>query len=354
MSEEIKDVNKKIDAAEAAVKKYASKDTVISIGGYEFTPAKLMVAFTIVSSVLGGLYGAFEVHKSYQDMQKKIATYVAPDLSEFDKRLAVIEENSTKTTDYTRDIKNDIKNDIVREAFAYFNVPYTTCSLTSDIFSSGSGLASSSSYLISIIKGITVLKRISLTDIQICSIANQLEKKFNPLVGQQDFYGSGIGGLKKITFTKNNLPSFTYLDPSVFDDIDMFLLFTEKNRESVNILKTIDVTKSYEHLADVEQLEGYINSKNIEGVCSVIKRSWVTKKKTSPFICTGDLAEIDNLLYSDSNILCHKLCGAGGGGFFLAMTPKNIIPEIASSRLHIKISISPTGVATANINDNIS
>jgi hypothetical protein len=114
MSEEIKDVNKKIDAAEAAVKKYASKDTVISIGGYEFTPAKLMVAFTIVSSVLGGLYGAFEVYKSYQDMQKKIATYVAPDLSEFDKRLAVIEENSTKTTDYTRDIKNDIKNDIRR------------------------------------------------------------------------------------------------------------------------------------------------------------------------------------------------------------------------------------------------
>ena len=273
-------------------------------------------------------------------------------------KLGLTQVNKKFIVNYTRREEcsevNDIKNDIVREAFAYFNVPYTTCSLTSDIFSSGSGLASSSSYLISIIKGITVLKRISLTDIQICSIANQLEKKFNPLVGQQDFYGSGIGGLKKITFTKNNLPSFTYLDTSVFDDIDMFLLFTEKNRESVNILKTIDVTKSYEHLADVEQLEGYINSKNIEGVCSVIKRSWVTKKKTSPFICTGDLAEIDNLLYSDSNILCHKLCGAGGGGFFLAMTPKNIIPEIASSRLHIKISISPTGVATANINDNIS
>ncbi len=36
--------------------------------GYEFTPAKLMVAFTIVSSTLGALYGAFEVYKSYQDM----------------------------------------------------------------------------------------------------------------------------------------------------------------------------------------------------------------------------------------------------------------------------------------------
>ena len=114
MTEEIKDVNAKIDDAEAAVKKYASKDTVISIGGYEFTPAKLMVAFTLASSLLGGLYGAFEVYKDYQGMKKKISEYSAPDLSGFDKRLAVIEENSGKTSDYTRDIKNDLKNDIRR------------------------------------------------------------------------------------------------------------------------------------------------------------------------------------------------------------------------------------------------
>ena len=114
MGEEIKDVNAKIDEAEAAMKKYASKDTVISIGGYEFTPAKLMVAFTLVSSTLGGLYGAFEVYKDYQSMKKKIAEYTAPDLSEFDKRLAVIEQNSSKTADYTRDIKTDLKNDIRR------------------------------------------------------------------------------------------------------------------------------------------------------------------------------------------------------------------------------------------------
>ena len=114
MTEEIKNVNAKVDELEAAAKKYASKDTVISIGGYEFTPAKLMVAATIVSSILGGLYGTFEVYKDYVGMKKKIAEYAAPDLSEFDKRLAVIEENSGKTSDYTRDIKNDLKNDIRR------------------------------------------------------------------------------------------------------------------------------------------------------------------------------------------------------------------------------------------------
>ena len=126
MSEEIKDVNAKVDELEAAAKKYASKDTVISIGGYEFTPAKLMVAFTLASSMLGGLYGAFEVYKDYMGMKKKIAEYIAPDLSEFDKRLAVIEENSTKATEYTRDIKNDLKQDIRRLENVVENVERTT------------------------------------------------------------------------------------------------------------------------------------------------------------------------------------------------------------------------------------
>ena len=114
MSEEIKDVNAKIDEAEAAMKKYASKDTVISIGGYEFTPAKLMVAFTLVSSALGGLYGCFEVYKDYMGMKKKIAEYVAPDLSELNKKMEITMQNSEKSVQYTQDIKNDLKADIRR------------------------------------------------------------------------------------------------------------------------------------------------------------------------------------------------------------------------------------------------
>jgi hypothetical protein len=114
MAEEGKNLNAKVDELEAAAKKYASKDTVISIGGYEFTPAKLMIAAGIVSSALGGLYGTFEFYQDYINMKRKIASYTAPDLSEFDKRLAVIEENSQKGADYTRDIKTDLKNDIRR------------------------------------------------------------------------------------------------------------------------------------------------------------------------------------------------------------------------------------------------
>ena len=109
-----KNLDKKVDDLEAAAKQYASKDTVISIGGYEFTPAKLMVAFTIVLSTLGGLYGAFEVYKDYQSMKKKIAEYVTPDLSELYKKMEVIEANSNKMTEYSESIKNDLKGDIRR------------------------------------------------------------------------------------------------------------------------------------------------------------------------------------------------------------------------------------------------
>lgn len=114
MTEEIKDVNAKIDEAEAAMKKYASKDTVISIGGYEFTPAKLMVAATIVSSTLGGLYGTFEVYKDYMSMKKKIAEYVTPDLTEIYKKMEVLDANTAKMTEYTNNIKNDLKQDVRR------------------------------------------------------------------------------------------------------------------------------------------------------------------------------------------------------------------------------------------------
>jgi DNA anti-recombination protein RmuC len=113
MSEKV-DLNKKVDELEDAAKKYASKDTVISIGGYEFTPAKLMVAATIVSSVLGGLYGTFEVYKDYQGMKKKIAEYVSPDLSELNKKMEITMQNSEKSVQYTQDIKNDLKQDVRR------------------------------------------------------------------------------------------------------------------------------------------------------------------------------------------------------------------------------------------------
>lgn len=89
-------------------------NTVISVGGYNFTPAKLMVAGAIISSTLGGLYGAFEVYKDYMSMKEAIQTYVTPDLSDINKKIAVLEQNTDKAVEYTRDINTNLKDDIRR------------------------------------------------------------------------------------------------------------------------------------------------------------------------------------------------------------------------------------------------
>lgn len=112
---------KNIDEAVDKLETVVDPNTVISIGGINFTPAKLMIAGGIVSTILGGLYGTFEVYKDYMDMKAAISEYVTPDLSGINERLSVIEKEMQGTkssvmeaTDYTNEIKNDLKRDIRR------------------------------------------------------------------------------------------------------------------------------------------------------------------------------------------------------------------------------------------------
>lgn len=119
---EDKNIDKKVDELQDAMKQYASKDTVISIGGYSFTPAKLMIAAGIISSTIGGLYGVFEAYKDYMGMKKAIANYVSPDFSEYEKRIMVLEQNLEKGVEYTREINVNLKGDIRRVESVLENV----------------------------------------------------------------------------------------------------------------------------------------------------------------------------------------------------------------------------------------
>jgi DNA anti-recombination protein RmuC len=105
-----KNIDEQVDKLEAAV----DPNTVIAIGGYSFTPAKLMIAGGILSTVMGSMWGAFEIWKDYQSMKEAIQTYVTPDLSEINQKIAVLEQNSEKSTEYVRDINNNLKQDIRR------------------------------------------------------------------------------------------------------------------------------------------------------------------------------------------------------------------------------------------------
>ena len=59
----------------------------IKVGG-----SKLLIIIPLIGTIMGGLWGGFEVYQRYLDMEAKIAKFVTPDLSGFDKRIALIEE----------------------------------------------------------------------------------------------------------------------------------------------------------------------------------------------------------------------------------------------------------------------
>jgi IMP dehydrogenase/GMP reductase len=47
-------------------------------------------------------------------MKKRISEYVAPDLSDLNKKMELTMQNAEKSVQYTQDIKNDLKQDIRR------------------------------------------------------------------------------------------------------------------------------------------------------------------------------------------------------------------------------------------------
>ena len=97
----------------------------VEVGGVKFKGGKLVIVFTLVSTLGGGLWAGFEFYKDYMDMREKIESYTAPDLSGFDKKIALLrktmkevrrEMNSVRTRvgeiqTVVRDIREDTRSD---------------------------------------------------------------------------------------------------------------------------------------------------------------------------------------------------------------------------------------------------
>ena len=82
----------------------------------------LLVLFPLFASIIGGLWGGFELWSRYQTMEKTINEYVAPDLSGFDKRLEVMDSKITSlkvlvadAQETARDIRTDIKGEVNKQ-----------------------------------------------------------------------------------------------------------------------------------------------------------------------------------------------------------------------------------------------
>ena len=90
--------------------------------GIQISGTKWIFVFPLLGTIIGGLWGGFELYKRYEDMEQQIQSYVAPDLSGFDKRLEVMSGKITSLKELVadaqesaRDIRTDIKGEVNKQ-----------------------------------------------------------------------------------------------------------------------------------------------------------------------------------------------------------------------------------------------
>ena len=252
----------------------------------------------------------------------------------------------------------DIKNDLVRVVLEYFsiNTPITVA-LNADIPSHGSGLASSSSFIIATIKAVSVFKGLELSDYEVCNIALKLERKFNPLVGRQDPLGCGLKGFKHIYFNSDKKIKITPFNNLFFSKFDLFLIpITKNGRKSTNILKSLGLKERKIICDNVDQGLTHLKKLNFKEFNKLILKSWEEKKKTSSLITTSNVQNLENKIKNSKLDLCYKLCGAGGGGYLLLIKEKpisisnNLILGLLKTSSYIKINVDNRGIKTWKLN----
>jgi len=100
----------------------------MEFAGLKFKGGKIFVVLTALGALLGGAWGVFEFYKDYLNMKETISSYVAPDLSGFDKRIDLVQqevemmqsemsmilEEVGLVADVAKELKNDLKADVRR------------------------------------------------------------------------------------------------------------------------------------------------------------------------------------------------------------------------------------------------
>jgi len=96
--------------------------------GLKFKGGKVFAILLALGTLIGSLYGGFVAFKDYQDMKQTMLNYTAPDLSAFDKQLAVLQteidmimqemamllSEVSLISDVANELKNDLRTDLRR------------------------------------------------------------------------------------------------------------------------------------------------------------------------------------------------------------------------------------------------
>ena len=229
---------------------------------------------------------------------------------------------------------DSIQHDFIRETLKFMNVNYGVEIINfSDIPTRGTGLGSSSSFLVGLLLALHTLEgrdvnKEGLAD-QACYI--EIEKCGKP-IGIQDQYAAAYGGFNQMKFSarKREVRGFGFCDAELRDISEhLSLFYTGITRESKNILATQtknllsneEVIQNMHYNVEVaNDLAEQLVKKNIDEIPIALRKNWELKRSFAGNISNPELDNVYDRATTIGGAAGGKLIGAGGGGFFLFWT----------------------------------
>jgi D-glycero-alpha-D-manno-heptose-7-phosphate kinase len=194
----------------------------------------------------------------------------------------------------------------------------------------GTGLGSSSTVAVALIKAISTFLNIRLNPGDVASYACRIEiDKLKSPIGKQDQYASAFGGLNAITFARDGVEvERLRVSPEVLAALErnLLLFFTGSTRSANTILRQQQQSSGDRGSQTVAALDAIqdaaratrkaLESGDLRRFGAILAESWEQKKRLAPGVSNPRVDELYELARSRGAV-GGKLAGAGGGGFLL-------------------------------------
>ncbi len=199
----------------------------------------------------------------------------------------------------------------------------------------GSGLGSSSTLVVTMIRAFVELMNLGLDDYAIAQLAYQIERIDCSLQGgRQDQYSAAFGGFNFMEFYDADR---TVVNPLriknwVICELEASLLmfFTGVSRESAKIIADQSANVEAGTLDAIEAMHGIKREAlvmkecllrgDFDGIVESMKEGWINKKRSAKTVSNPHIDEIYNKA-TEAGALAGKVSGAGGGGFMWFFVP---------------------------------
>lgn len=257
---------------------------------------------------------------------------------------------------------DEISHTFVREILKYFNVTKgIDIILLSDVPFEGSGLGSSSSLIVGLIKAISTYAGKALTTEEIAQLACHIEIDILKYpIGKQDQYIAAYGGFKYIKFNTDSSVKITdlseYISKHKLNELEnsICLHYIPSERNSYNILteQKDNISSKIENLLNIKSLTDSLLHRIISSefkfidIISVINLGWKNKKLLSKDISNPTIEKMIEYSLECGSMAC-KVAGAGGGGFLISFVYQQDINEFRknmnSKYKELKFKFEPEG-----------